>query len=69
MDVKFKESARNSRQARDNFLVDAVRPPSRSLGVGDGFKFGIGFATAGLLMGLIIIGLAWVIVITFKLHI
>ena len=69
MDAKFKEPARSPRPARDNFLVDAVRPLSKALSIGDGFKFGLGFITAGLLMGLIIAGLTWAIVLAFKLHI
>ena len=64
MDARPKTSARS----RDNFLVDAIHPQSKGLTFGDGFRLGIGFITAQLLVLLIIGGIAWALVIAFKLH-
>ena len=60
--------------AVDNFLSEAVRPPrhrrgaDRALGYIDGFRFGIGFFIANLLMFLILGGLTWVLVLALHLH-
>ena len=62
-----KTSARATR-ARDNFLVDAVRPHSRRLTYGDGFRLGIGIITAQLLVSLLVGGLAWALIVAFKPH-
>ena len=67
MDVRTKPPAPASR-TRDNFLADAIHPQSRGLTVADGFKLGIGFITAQLIVALIVGGLAWALVVAFKLH-
>jgi hypothetical protein len=47
----------------DNFLADAVKPArSKHIGYLDGFRFGFGFFTAGLLVTLILAGLSWAMV-------
>ncbi|HEX3082075.1 MAG TPA: hypothetical protein VHQ86_02375 [Candidatus Saccharimonadia bacterium] len=51
----------------DNFLADAVHTKQRHLGYMDGFRFGFGFFVAGLVIALILAGLAWAIMVVFKL--
>ncbi len=67
LDDKPKATARPAR-VRDTFLADAVRPRGRRLTYGDGFRLGIGIITAQLLVALIVGGLAWALVVAFKLH-
>jgi hypothetical protein len=43
----------------DNFLADSIKPRLRNLGYMDGFRFGFGFFIAGLVIILVIGGLAW----------
>jgi uncharacterized iron-regulated membrane protein len=52
----------------DNFLADSVRPRTRRLSYLDGFRFGFGFFISGLLIMLILSGLAWAIIMVFHLH-
>jgi hypothetical protein len=58
----------NSRRTSDNFLADIAHPQKHRLSYGDGFRLGIGIITAQLLIGLIVGGLAWALVVAFKLH-
>jgi len=54
----------------DTFLADAVRPPQERtgrLGYLDGFRFGFGFFISGLLIALILGGLAWGVVAVMHL--
>jgi hypothetical protein len=43
----------------DTFLADAVKPKPVRLSYFDGFRFGIGFFIANLLMLVILGGLTW----------
>lgn len=52
----------------DNFLADSVQPRSLQLSYRDGFRFGFGFFIAGLLITLILAGLAWAIVLLLHLQ-
>ncbi|HVQ44266.1 MAG TPA: hypothetical protein VMT30_04855 [Candidatus Saccharimonadia bacterium] len=63
-----KTPARTTR-TRDNFLAEAVRPRGPRLTYGDGFRLGIGIITAQLLIGLLVGGLTWALMVAFKLHI
>ena len=66
MDSKPKTSNRSS--SSDNFLADIARPQKHRLSYGDGFRLGIGIITAHLLIGVIVGGLAWALIVAFKLH-
>lgn len=44
---------------RDNFLADAVGPRTTRLSYGDGFRFGLGFMVAVLVVTAVLGGLAW----------
>jgi hypothetical protein len=52
----------------DNFLAEAVKSKPVRLSYFDGFRFGIGFFVANLLMLLILGALAWGVVLAFHLH-
>ncbi len=65
MDVKAKNSER--RKGSDNFLFDAVKPRPKRFSVGDGFRLGVGFIIGQLLVVSVVAGLAWAIVVGFKL--
>ncbi len=47
----------------DNFLADAMTAKRRRIGYVDGFRFGLGFFVAGLLLVFIVGGLAWAITV------
>jgi hypothetical protein len=47
---------------RDNFLADAVGPRETRLTYSDGFRFGLGFMIAMLLVTLVLGGLAWAMI-------
>jgi hypothetical protein len=47
---------------QDNFLADVGRPKRPRLGYVDGFRFGLGFFVAGLLLIVIIGSGAWLLV-------
>lgn len=67
MEVNSKSSVRSG--SGNNFLADINhRKPVHHVTYGDGFRFGIGILTAHLLIALILGGLAWALVIAFKLH-
>jgi len=68
MDVRAKSKDTSSARLSDNFLSDVVRPRTKHVSYGDGFRFGIGLITAQLLVGLIVGGLAWALVVAFRLH-
>ncbi|GEM_PF-1156366 len=68
MDVRAKSKDTSTSRLSDNFLSDIVRPRTKHVSYGDGFRFGIGLITAQLLVVLIVGGLAWGIVAAFKLH-
>jgi hypothetical protein len=52
----------------DNFLAEALRPrSSRIVGYLDGFRFGFGFFIAGLLISVILGGLAWGLIAALQL--
>lgn len=68
MDVRTKSKDRPSSRLSDNFLADVVRPRTKHVSYGDGFRFGVGLIIAQLLVGLIVAGLAWAIVVAFKLN-
>lgn len=67
MDVSTK-SSKKSQSASDNFLFDAIKTKPKHLSVGDGFRFGVGFVLGQLLVALVVGGLAWAIVVGFKLQ-
>lgn len=52
----------------DNFLADATRAARPKVGYVDGFRFGIGFFVAGLLMLLIVGGLTYAAITFGHLH-
>ncbi len=59
----------SNRGAGNDFLADINRrKPAHHVTYGDGFRFGIGLFTAHLLLLLLVGGLAWALVIAFKLH-
>lgn len=62
------KSKNSSVRTSDNFLADVVRPRVRRVSYSDGFRFGIGLITAQLLVGIIVGGIAWALVVAFKLH-
>ena len=52
---------------KDNFLADAVQAREPILSYRDGFRFGFGFFIAGLVVSLLVGGLAWAIVALFSI--
>jgi tetrahydromethanopterin S-methyltransferase subunit F len=52
----------------DNFLSDITQPRKQRLGYFDGFRFGLGFFTAGLLIGLILSVLTTGIILLLHVH-
>lgn len=53
----------------DNFLADAINSKDANrVSYTDGFRFGFGFFVAGLLVTLLVGGLAWGIILAFNLH-
>ena len=68
MDVQAKFKNPSSDRLTDNFLADVVRPRTKHVSYGDGFRFGIGLMIAQLFIGLIVGGIAWALVAAFKLH-
>jgi hypothetical protein len=52
----------------DNFLADTVNAKRRRFGYVDGFRFGLGFFVAGLLLTVIVGGLAWALVAYGHVH-
>ncbi len=55
------------RSSRENFLADAVSPRGRQLTYADGFRFGLGFVVASLLVWLVLGGLTWAVILLLKL--
>ncbi len=53
---------------RENFLADAVGPRERKLTYSDGFKLGLGFCMAHLLVVCVVGGLAWGLVVLLKIN-
>jgi hypothetical protein len=63
-------SKSSNRSSGNDFLADINRSkPTHRMTYGDGFRLGIGIITAQLLIGLIVGGVAWALVVAFKLHI
>lgn len=59
----------SNRSGGSDFLADISRPKTmHRMTFGDGFRLGIGLMTAQLLLALIVGGLAWALVVAFKLH-
>jgi hypothetical protein len=54
----------------DTFLADAVKPKPtpKHITYMDGFRFGFGFFVSGLLIALVLAGLAWAFIVVLKLH-
>ena len=54
----------------DNFLADAItaKETKPHISYWDGFRFGVGFFLSGVVMSLILGGLAWAIVAAFHMH-
>jgi len=52
----------------DHFLADAIKAKSQKVSYGDGFRFGFGFFIAGLLITVIVSGLAWGAYALMHLH-
>lgn len=53
---------------RENFLAQAVGPRERKITYMDGFRFGLGFIVANLLILLILGGLTWGLILGLHLH-
>jgi hypothetical protein len=53
---------------RDNFLADAVAPRQKGVSYLDGFRFGFGFFIALLLVGLIVAGISWGVIVALNIH-
>jgi hypothetical protein len=53
---------------RDNFLADAVGPRAFRVTYGDGFRFGLGFAIAIMLITLVLGGLTWAAILWLPWH-
>ncbi|GAC1370325.1 MAG: hypothetical protein NVSMB39_3100 [Candidatus Saccharimonadales bacterium] len=63
-------SKSSGRSNGSDFLADINRSKSaHRMTYGDGFRLGIGIITAQLLIMLLVGGLAWALVVAFKLHI
>ena len=67
MDVHSNSTVKTSKRQADTFLADAVRTPTGLIGYRDGFRFGIGFMLANLLLVLVVGGLAWGIILALHL--
>ena len=52
----------------DNFLADAINSKDKRVGYTDGFRFGFGFFVAGLLVTLLVGGIAWGVILALNLH-
>jgi hypothetical protein len=52
-------------KSHDNFLADAIGPKDKQISYFDGFRFGLGFFLSGLLVSLIIGGIAWGVIAAF----
>jgi hypothetical protein len=53
----------------DNFLADAIHPRSSArITYMDGFRFGLGFFAAGLLVFIVLGGLTWGLIAGLNLH-